>query len=66
MGVGMTDGPHRWRKSSRSSTGPNCVELAATLDHVRDSKNPDGPTLRCDVSVLLADVKAGRLSARGC
>lgn len=24
----MTTVPHRWKKSSRSSTGTNCVELA--------------------------------------
>ena len=39
----------RWRKSSRSNNGGNCVEVAR-LDGetigVRDSKNPDGPVLR--------------------
>lgn len=37
----------RWRKSSQSDTGGGCIELA-TFDHdmaVRDSKDPDGPTL---------------------
>ncbi|WP_328583205.1 DUF397 domain-containing protein [Streptomyces sp. NBC_00370] len=37
-----------WRKSSYSgSEGGACVEIAAhpTTIHVRDSKNPDGPTL---------------------
>ncbi|MFE7402597.1 DUF397 domain-containing protein [Streptomyces sp. NPDC057557] len=37
-----------WRKSSYSgSEGGACVEIAAhpTAVHVRDSKNPDGPTL---------------------
>ncbi|MFE3906885.1 DUF397 domain-containing protein [Streptomyces sp. NPDC059153] len=37
-----------WRKSSYSgSEGGQCVEVAAhpTAVHVRDSKNPDGPTL---------------------
>jgi hypothetical protein len=61
MGVGMTNGPHRWRKASRSGTGGNCVELASTLDLVRDSKNPGGPSLRVDLMVLLADVKADRI-----
>ncbi len=37
----------RWRKSTRSGTASNCVELARTDEAaaVRDSKNPTGPTL---------------------
>lgn len=37
-----------WRKSSHSGAGNDCVEiaLAGTLARVRDSKNPDGGTLR--------------------
>jgi hypothetical protein len=36
-----------WKKSSYSGAGPSCVEVAATPDAVavRDSKNPNGPTL---------------------
>jgi uncharacterized protein DUF397 len=41
--------PARWRKSSHSQSGSSCVELAHTLDTVRDSKNPSAalavPTL---------------------
>jgi hypothetical protein len=58
----MTNGPHRWRKSSRSGTGTNCVELAATLDRVRDSKNPTGPTLQVDLTAFLTDVKSGNVT----
>ncbi|GDY32055.1 DUF397 domain-containing protein [Gandjariella thermophila] len=50
----------RWRKP-RHSTGTNsCVEVAGTLDQIRDSKNPDGPILRVDVAEFVAAVKAGR------
>jgi hypothetical protein len=56
----MTLGPHRWRKSSHSGQGTNCVELSADLRHVRDSKNPAGPTLRVDVTALLAEVRSDR------
>lgn len=35
-----------WRKSSRSNDTGTCVELNNTLTHVRDSKNPSGPTIR--------------------
>jgi len=40
--------PTTWRKSSHSSNGSNCVEVASTPDATlaRDSKNPTGPTLR--------------------
>ncbi|CAM5521385.1 toxin [Streptomyces xanthochromogenes] len=40
-----------WRKSSYSgSEGGACVEMAAhpAAVHVRDSKNPEGPTLTLD------------------
>jgi hypothetical protein len=30
----------RWRKSSYSQSGSDCVELAHTLNAVRDSKSP--------------------------
>ncbi|HVV23285.1 MAG TPA: DUF397 domain-containing protein [Pseudonocardiaceae bacterium] len=53
---------YRWRKSSRSNQETACVEIAHTLDRVRDSKNPDGPTLNIDATALLAGLKAGHLT----
>lgn len=49
-----------WRKSSRSGTETNCVELAYT-GVVRDSKNPTGPTLTADIPTLMAAIRTGRL-----
>lgn len=62
----MTDlSKAKWRKSRRSTnSGGNCVEVANTLDAVRDSKNPDGPVLTWTPEALgafLAQVKRGRL-----
>ncbi|GAB3435191.1 DUF397 domain-containing protein [Actinophytocola sediminis] len=54
----------RWRKSSYSGNQGDCVELAHTLDTVRDSKNPAGPMVRTDLSSLLRAVRAGRLTRR--
>ncbi len=31
--------PLRWRKSTRSGSESNCVEVPQTFDRVRDSKN---------------------------
>lgn len=59
----MTNGPHRWRKSSRSAQGTSCVELAGTLDRIRDSKNPTGPHLHVDLTTLVATIKANLVSA---
>jgi hypothetical protein len=55
----MNHGPHRWRKSSYSSQGTNCVELAADLHHIRDSKNITGPTLTANITALLAAIRSG-------
>jgi hypothetical protein len=55
----------RWRTSSRSGNGANCVQLAVNSGGVliRDSKNPIGPVLRADLALLLAEVKSGRLDS---
>ena len=50
-----------WRKSSKSNSASQCVEVRGDLAAVRDSKNPSGPTVAADLSRLLATVKSGRL-----
>ncbi|MDH6135032.1 hypothetical protein P3T37_004442 [Kitasatospora sp. MAA4] len=57
--------PPEWYKSSYSNNGGACVEVAANnpgVVPVRDSKNPEGPTLLFPVGVFaafVAGVKAG-------
>jgi Domain of unknown function (DUF397) len=56
----------RWRKSSYSGQGANCVEVAGTRDGaaVRDSKDPEGPGLRFTTvawRAFLAGVKSGQI-----
>jgi Domain of unknown function (DUF397) len=54
----------RWRKSARSGSTGQCVELGR-LDRpeftgaVRDSKNPTGPTLNVELEALLVSIKSG-------
>jgi hypothetical protein len=50
-----------WRKSSFSGgNGGECVELARP-GAIRDSKNPDGPTLSVSpLGTFLAEVKTGQ------
>jgi hypothetical protein len=45
-----------WRKSSFSGGTGQCVEV--TPGAVRDSKNPEGPTLRADLHALVTHAKA--------
>ncbi|MFJ6459549.1 DUF397 domain-containing protein [Streptomyces sp. NPDC091387] len=68
----MTTESPRWFKSSYSSNGGACVEIAANLAvsrgvvPVRDSKDLSGPTLglRADAfSSFVAGVKAGDFGA---
>jgi hypothetical protein len=55
----------RFHKSTYSGQGGECVEVAQAATWgcaVRDSKNPDGPTLAFSVdawAAFIADVKAG-------
>ncbi|WP_184693414.1 DUF397 domain-containing protein [Saccharothrix tamanrassetensis] len=48
----------RWRKSSRSGTSTNCVEVRADLSAVRDSKQQGGPELRFEGPGALARLVA--------
>ena len=53
-----------WRKSTRSSSGGNCVEVRDDLSALRDSKRP-GPILRAPhLAVLVAAVKADRIGGQ--
>lgn len=57
----------QWRKSSRSATESNCVEVAAAEGRVamRDSKNPTGSILILGVrewTTFLTDLKADTLN----
>lgn len=56
----MTDQPETWRRSSFSGASDECVEVSNT-GLVRDSKDPDGPSLPAKLTSLVAAVKSGRL-----
>jgi len=53
-----------WLKSSHSSANGDCVELTRSLDRIRDSKDPEGPTLNVDVRRLVTAVKSGRFDSQ--
>ncbi|MGW1432802.1 DUF397 domain-containing protein [Streptomyces sp. NPDC002431] len=68
----MTTESPRWFKSSYSSNGGACIEVAANLIAlrgtvpVRDSKNPSGPVLSVPASSFasfVAGVKTGEFDA---
>jgi hypothetical protein len=49
-----------WRKSSRSDTGGQCVEVRRDLGALRDSKQGDGPQLRTpELGLLIERLKRG-------
>ncbi|MFE6056770.1 DUF397 domain-containing protein [Kitasatospora sp. NPDC056446] len=52
-----------WFKSSYSSNGGQCIEVSASIPGlvpVRDSKNPEGPTLAFPVDTWSSFVTAVR------
>lgn len=49
-----------WRRSSRSQSGSECVELAHTLDSIRDSKNP-AATLIVPTHSFIESARQGHL-----
>lgn len=48
----------RWRRSTRSQNGSDCVELAHTHDAIRDSKNPT-TTLTALTPALINAIRQG-------
>jgi hypothetical protein len=58
--------PYEWKKSSRSGSTGNCVEVARNIPGivaVRDSKDPEGPKLvfgPCTWNEFAAAVRNGR------
>jgi hypothetical protein len=52
----------KWRKSSFSQDGGECVELAWSAGRAlaRDSKNLSGPHIPVDLSTLVDFMKTGR------
>jgi Domain of unknown function (DUF397) len=52
-----------WRKSSKSNTGGQCVEVRRDLAALRDSKHPNGPTL--PIRTLPAFIKGVKIGVFG-
>jgi Domain of unknown function (DUF397) len=51
----------RWKKADRSGGANNCVELTWS-GSVRDSKNPNGPSMKIELVALVAAVKDNRFT----
>jgi uncharacterized protein DUF397 len=58
--MGTAPRPADWRASSFSSNGTDCVEVFRDLGALRDSKNPDGPSLAVNVRTLVGVAKSWR------
>ena len=58
-----------WRKSSRSNSGPNCLEITMDVvdgtQDIRDSKDPTGSTLRFRRRTILAFFNAVKRDSMG-
>jgi hypothetical protein len=52
--------PYRWRTSSYSSNGTNCIEVSHDPTAVRDSKNPEGRTLPVDLRLFVNAIQGGQ------
>lgn len=48
----------RWRTSSYSDSGSECVMVNGDLDKLGDSKNPNGPILEVTPAALAAFIQA--------
>ena len=57
----MQDEPLRFKKSRYSGGQSDCVEVAHTLECLRDSKQSTDIVLRGNVLALIQAVKTGRL-----
>lgn len=53
--------PPRWKKSSHSVNGGDCVEVRGDLAALRDTKNPS-PSIQVNVRALVSAVRSGRIS----
>lgn len=58
------EAPLRWRKSSRSGSQSDCVEVCGTRDRIRDSKHKDAVLMagKAGWAAFLAAAKDGSYS----